>query len=284
MPKIRVLALHGFTGCGDDFEPLRRAAPQAWEWHCPEWPKDGHGGDGAARAGAVARHFAVIDDALAAFEANSVRPLPMPCSFPHPHPHPLPHPHLLPRPLPVLLGYSMGGRLALQWAARHADVLCEKISALVLIGASPGIADADARTRRREADNALADAVCRSGTAAFLEHWWHSELFAGLPKNLSPAALAALRERRLRNAPEDLAASLRGVGAGALPPVWDALPRLHVPTLCAAGANDKKFCAIAAEMAAQLPLGRTFFARGAWHLPHIEKPAALARALVALTR
>jgi 2-succinyl-6-hydroxy-2,4-cyclohexadiene-1-carboxylate synthase len=178
-----------------------------------------------------------------------------------------------------LLGYSLGGRLALQWAARNAATLPQKIAALVLIGASPGIADAAERERRRQSDEALAHEILRDGIEAFLTHWWSGELFAGLTKNLSASALSALRERRLRNTPEALAASLRYVGNGVLPPVWSALPLLRVPVLCIAGEHDAKFRAIAAQMAAHLPDARTATISAAWHLPHLENPAETAACL-----
>src|SRR5947208_2990467 len=56
---------------------------------------------------------------------------------------------LAPQPF-TLAGYSMGGRIALH-AAFHL-----RPERLVLIGASPGIADAAERAARRAADEALA--------------------------------------------------------------------------------------------------------------------------------
>ena len=54
----------------------------------------------------------------------------------------------------TLAGYSMGGRLALALALR----IPERVQRLVLVSASPGLADAGERAARREADEALADA------------------------------------------------------------------------------------------------------------------------------
>src|SRR6185436_1553149 len=48
----------------------------------------------------------------------------------------------------VLAGYSMGGRLALALALRHP----QRVRALVLVSASPGLADAEERAVRRAAD------------------------------------------------------------------------------------------------------------------------------------
>lgn len=114
------------------------------------------------------------------------------------------------------LGYSMGGRLALAAAIAHPEV----VERLVLIGASPGLADPDERATRIAADEALADHVEAVGVDAFLDEWLALPLFAGL----HPAA-AHLDERR-RNTAAGLADSLRRCGTGAQPPQWDRLGEL----------------------------------------------------------
>ena len=48
----------------------------------------------------------------------------------------------------ILIGYSMGGRLALQFACRYP----QHLSGLVLIGSTPGIADPDERLKRQKWD------------------------------------------------------------------------------------------------------------------------------------
>src|SRR3954471_13705856 len=57
----------------------------------------------------------------------------------------------------VLAGYSMGGRIALHAALARPDL----VRRLVLVGASPGLADPAERARRRAADEALADRIER---------------------------------------------------------------------------------------------------------------------------
>src|SRR5581483_9361872 len=53
----------------------------------------------------------------------------------------------------VLVGYSMGGRIGLHAALALGD----RVARLVLIGASPGIADSAQRAQRRAEDERLAD-------------------------------------------------------------------------------------------------------------------------------
>jgi 2-succinyl-6-hydroxy-2,4-cyclohexadiene-1-carboxylate synthase len=167
----------------------------------------------------------------------------------------------------VYVGYSLGGRLCLRLALDRPDL----VRGLVLIGASPGIADPAARAERREADEALAERIERHGVAAFLERWLAGPLFASLP------AEAAGLDDRLTNRPDGLAWALRRLGTGAQEPLWARLPGLRPPALLVAGALDAKFARIAAEMAAAVgPGARVALVPGAGHAVHLERPDAVA--------
>jgi 2-succinyl-6-hydroxy-2,4-cyclohexadiene-1-carboxylate synthase len=165
------------------------------------------------------------------------------------------------------VGYSLGGRLCLRLALDRPDL----VRALVLVGASPGIADPAARAARRAADEALAERVERDGVEAFLDRWLAGPLFATLPEEL------AGRADRLGNTPQGLAYALRRLGTGAQRPLWDRLAGLRQPTLLVAGALDPKFAAIAREMAAAIgPAARVALVAGAGHAAHLERPAEVA--------
>jgi hypothetical protein len=103
-------------------------------------------------------------------------------------------------------------------------------------------------------------------------------LFASQAR-LGARALDAARAQRLRNRPRGLANSLRGMGAGAQPPLHDALARLHRPVLLVVGAEDAKFRAIADRLAAGLPDVRIAVLDDAGHAAHLEAPAAFAQAV-----
>jgi 2-succinyl-6-hydroxy-2,4-cyclohexadiene-1-carboxylate synthase len=173
------------------------------------------------------------------------------------------------------VGYSLGGRLCLRLALDRPDL----VRALVLVGASPGIADPAARAERRQADEALAGRIERDGVAAFLDRWLAGPLFATLPE------AAAARADRLANTAQGLASALRRLGPGAQEPLWDRLADLAPPTLLVAGALDAKFAAIAREMAAAAgPAARVALVPGAGHAVHLERPdetAALVEAFLA---
>jgi 2-succinyl-6-hydroxy-2,4-cyclohexadiene-1-carboxylate synthase len=165
------------------------------------------------------------------------------------------------------VGYSLGGRLCLRLALDRPDL----VEGLVLVGASPGIADPVARAERRAADETLAEQVERDGVAAFLDRWLAGPLFASLDEQ------AAGRAERLANRPEGLAYALRRLGTGVQEPLWDRLAGLRPPALLVAGERDPKFTDLAHRMAAAIgPSARVAIVPGAGHAVQLERPAELA--------
>ncbi len=170
----------------------------------------------------------------------------------------------------VYVGYSMGGRLCLELALDHA----EQVTGLVLVSASPGIADAIERKRRRESDEDLARDIERDGVDAFLERWLAQPLFASLRGD------AAQLEERRANTVERLTHQLRALGQGAQTPLWERLVDLRAPVHLVTGTLDTKYGRIAQDMAARLPNARVSTVPGAGHAVHLEQPAAVAHLLV----
>ena len=175
----------------------------------------------------------------------------------------------------ALVGYSMGGRIALHTAL----ALPGLVERLVLVGASPGIADPAERAERRRADEALAERIEAIGVEAFAEEWGAQALFAGQ----DPRVAAAAHADRLRNTPAGLAAALRGLGTGAMEPLWDRLGELTMPVTLVVGERDAKFRAIAARMAPAVPGSRIELVAGAGHAAQLERPEAVAAAIAAAT-
>jgi 2-succinyl-6-hydroxy-2,4-cyclohexadiene-1-carboxylate synthase len=166
-----------------------------------------------------------------------------------------------------LLGYSMGGRLALYFAI-HYPYLVQR---LILESASPGLPDATTQQERVRSDEQLATAIETQGMAAFVARWEALPLFAS-QQALPAEVQSRLHEQRLRNRPHGLANSLRGMGTGAQPSLWEQLSALSAPTLLLAGALDQKFRVIAEQMATYLPQATVAIIPDAGHTIHLEQP------------
>jgi 2-succinyl-6-hydroxy-2,4-cyclohexadiene-1-carboxylate synthase len=169
----------------------------------------------------------------------------------------------------ALVGYSLGGRLALALTLARPEI----VDCLLLESASPGIADESERLARRGDDDALAERIERDGTAAFVDHWERLPLFATL-RALPAAERERLRRERLANSTAGLAASLRSVGAGRQPWLGDRLGEIAVPVTLIAGAEDTKYRGIAAAMADRIPQATFHVVARAGHVPHLERPEA----------
>ncbi|MCA9873659.1 MAG: 2-succinyl-6-hydroxy-2,4-cyclohexadiene-1-carboxylate synthase [Anaerolineales bacterium] len=167
-----------------------------------------------------------------------------------------------------LLGYSMGGRLALYLAAQYP----QRWQALILESASPGLKEKAEQIERRQSDNALAKRIEGEGLEAFVDYWESLPLWASQAQ-LPAETRTELRRQRLQNNPVGLANSLRGMGTGAQPSQWRRLSKLNLPVLLVVGELDAKFLAINQEMASLIPQARLAIVPGAGHTVHLERPS-----------
>lgn len=171
-----------------------------------------------------------------------------------------------------LLGYSMGGRVALGLALDHPD----QVTRLVLESASPGLPTSEERAARRAADRALAADLERGGIGPFVSRWEAQPLFSTL-RRLPEAERARVRSERLAQDPAGLAACLRGMGTGSQPWLGGRLEEIGVPVLVVAGAEDAKFRDWGEWMTARIPRAELAIVAGAGHVPHLERPEEVAR-------
>ncbi|MGF1449151.1 MAG: alpha/beta fold hydrolase [Opitutales bacterium] len=241
-----VLALHGFTGAVEDFTCLAEQASW-WNWLAPVLP--GHDVDsGYPDFWDLNLLGGYLQALWAHCKAGQCR---------------------------VLLGYSMGGRLALHCAVNDARGL----SGLVLVGASPGLRTEAERAERRLRDAEQADRLEAMGTAAFLADWTAQPLIATQRQFISSAQLRRMRLARKRHHVEGLCESLRRHGTGALPSLWESLATLQLPVLLVTGGLDEKFTTIAEEMSPLLGRGQHVVLEGVGHAAHLEAPEAFVSVL-----
>lgn len=175
-----------------------------------------------------------------------------------------------------LLGYSMGGRLAIRVALENP----QRIRRVVLISCNPGIADQAERIDRRRRDEHLAQILEEDGIGPFVA-WWQSNPTLRPAKPFSRAMQESLRCMRLNHEPCGLAWSLRTLGSCSDEGnMWPRLGELRMPVLLASGEADSKYHQIMGEMAKHIPGARHEVIAAAGHAIHREQ----ANQLVALIR
>ena len=168
----------------------------------------------------------------------------------------------------VLVGYSLGGRLALRAALRSP----KSFRAVVLVGATAGIDEGPLRVARAEADEKLASWIEAMPIEDIVGLWERQPMFADQPD----ALVEAQRPGRLSQDPRSLALLLRTAGQGVLEPVWHELRSLELPLLAIAGARDDGYTRAAKRIASTAPNGRIAIVEDAGHAPHLQRPDEVA--------
>jgi 2-succinyl-6-hydroxy-2,4-cyclohexadiene-1-carboxylate synthase len=140
-----------------------------------------------------------------------------------------------------LVGYSMGGRLALYLSI----YFFERFYSVVLESASPGLELPEERIERTENDNQWAEMLEKESFDKFLEKWYQQPLFDSLRNH---KAFSKLLKQRKENGRGDLANVLRAMGCGKQPSLWYQLEHMVLSVLTVIGEEDEKYKAIASEM------------------------------------
>jgi 2-succinyl-6-hydroxy-2,4-cyclohexadiene-1-carboxylate synthase len=169
----------------------------------------------------------------------------------------------------ILVGYSLGGRLALRAALRQPD----SYAGVVTVGATAGLEDGPMRVTRAEADEKLASWMEAMPIEDIVSLWERQPLFA----DQSDSLVEEQRPGRLSHDPRSLALLLRTAGQGVLDPVWHDLRALELPLLAIAGARDEGYTAAAKRIAATAPRARAAIVEEAGHAAHLQRPDEVAR-------
>ena len=168
-----------------------------------------------------------------------------------------------------LMGYSMGGRLAL-YLTLHFP---EYFSKIILESSSPGLKTSEERSKRVKTDMKLAKELETGDFSLFLSKWYSNSLFDSLRKHRHFEQLFA---KRLENNPLELAKSLRNLSTGLQPSLWEKLKEHKTPTLLLVGELDQKFVAINTEMSDLCKYAQLKIVRGCGHNIHFENTALFA--------
>jgi 2-succinyl-6-hydroxy-2,4-cyclohexadiene-1-carboxylate synthase len=244
-----LLALHGFTGCASTWRFLADTLGESYRLLAVD--VQGHGASDSPhdpRLYTMERTVQALEEVLDLLDVGRVH----------------------------WLGYSMGGRIALSAAI----ALPSRTASLTLESASPGLAGPQERAARVRDDMRLADWLLEVGMESFVDYWQALPLWASQAR-LDPEVRARLRAQRLDNHPLGLANSLRGVGAGAQPPLHDRLGEITAPALFIAGEDDARYVATAREMHRAVAGSRLHIIKEAGHAAHLEQPAAFVKQVAA---
>ncbi len=166
------------------------------------------------------------------------------------------------------VGYSMGGRVALAFALAHP----ERMASTVLVGASAGVRDSEARAARVRSDEKLAREIERHGVEKFVDRWMSNPLFES-QRRMGAEYLAWARRLRLGQRATGLANSLRGMGTGAQLPLVDRVAEIRSPVRFLVGDQDAKFRAIARDLAQRMRCARVEQIADSGHAPQVENRA-----------
>lgn len=172
-------------------------------------------------------------------------------------------------PTGVLVGYSMGARIALHTALQHP----EKVKALALVSGTAGIDSADERIVRKASDEALALRISELGIPSFIDEWLSNPMFKGLSRELADIS------SRCTNTSQGLGDSLRFAGTGTQEPLWDQLRNLTMPVLLISGGEDQKFTDLAIRMNSLIPNSEHHIMKSVGHTCHLEDVSSFATML-----
>jgi 2-succinyl-6-hydroxy-2,4-cyclohexadiene-1-carboxylate synthase len=166
-----------------------------------------------------------------------------------------------------VVGYSMGGRVALAFALKNPTF----VRKLILESVSPGLITEEDRSSRREQDQQLANKIKQNGLDWFVEYWGHIPLFES-QKKLPSLIRQRIKEQRKQNSIKGLTNSLIGMGTGSQPSYWENLNEYSGEVLLLTGSMDKKFVIIAEKMSKCLKNCQWVNIDGCGHALHVEQP------------
>ena len=167
----------------------------------------------------------------------------------------------------VLAGYSMGGRIALNFALQNASLL----KGLILESSTYGIFEEALREERIKQDEKLAEFIDNNPIDKFIDYWMNIDLF-NTQRRFSNEQLSRIREHKLENNKTGLSNTLRCSGTGIMKPLYNKLKDIPVKTMLISGELDTKFTDINAEMVKLFTNAEHRIIKNAGHNTHLEEP------------
>ena len=206
-----IVFIHGFLGNHLDWDPIINALSN--EWYCITVDLPGHGdqGDELLTCSGDSALNKLFDEVL------SVAKEPL-----------------------NLVGYSLGGRVAMRLAQQHPD----RILSLCIESAHPGLTDINDRKSRVQSDKVWANRFLNQPLNVVLKDWYQQAVF-----NCNDhKQLQVLIDKHLGQTGALLSKALSNFGLGLQEPYWDFLSQWRKPLLYISGESDIKFSSIGEEI------------------------------------
>jgi 2-succinyl-6-hydroxy-2,4-cyclohexadiene-1-carboxylate synthase len=211
--KCPVVFLHGFTGSSEIWNTIRENISR--ESIAIDLP--GHGNSGISQM-QNSNGFSFINDHLREiFDSLGLKKV-------------------------ILCGYSMGGRIALNFVKQHASF----VEKLILEGAHPGLKTDQEKLFRQAIDYNVKQEIL-DDYDSFLARWEQLALFRKHEER-NPDAFNNLQKIRRNNDKEKIVYSLQHFSLAQQSYNWDVLQNVSFPTLYLAGEEDEKYTKIGLKL------------------------------------
>ncbi len=234
-----IIFLHGFTQNSNSFSTLPKEITSNYRCLIPDLP--GHGKTYVLESPTgfnTPAQIALLEEWLCSLGQNKIH----------------------------LFGYSMGGRLALQFALKN----LAQVQSLILVSTTAGIQEKAINLKRIQADSQLAEKILTMDTVEFLTQWLSQPLFQGIAEQGADFITQEIA-KRLPIQKSGLACSLKYFSTGVMPSVWDQLSDLKIPSLIIAGSRDLKYTKLAHQLITLMPKANLMILETG-HTPMIESP------------
>jgi 2-succinyl-6-hydroxy-2,4-cyclohexadiene-1-carboxylate synthase len=173
-----------------------------------------------------------------------------------------------------LIGYSMGGRLALYLTLYFP----QRFIKVILESASPGLATETARLARIKTDTQIARKLTRiinkDDFNNFLNHWYQQPIFGKVKDH---PQYQSMIESRLANHPLNLVKSLQFMGTGSQPCLWELLTPNTIPIVLLVGEKDAKFININIAITKECKFAKLQIIDQVGHNIHLENTLAFVK-------
>ena len=236
-----IFTLHGFLGTGRDFAPLEKALSPYTRCAAPDLP--GHGNRGTDRGISLESTLAYLRQT---------------------------HESTAPE-AQTLLGYSLGGRLALNWVLADPT----RFTALILISTSLGLEDPTERRERIKNDAQWMECLNTLPREEWLKLWEYQPVFK-TPKPIKDCLAEELAAQKMTADADGWKSAMRGLGTGLLPYLGGRLTEIKIPVLLISGSEDVKYQKAHAGMSEKLKSAKSIVVKNTGHRPHLEDPESVA--------